>query len=99
MAVLFIRRSYEISQVPDQPSSVSALLVDPGRIVPPDYTEVQCCPCCYDDKGSGIGSFRGSVTRLLQSLSTLHDSVTLHVQDSLPTGGQPLSGEVGYSPG
>ena len=99
VAVLSIRRSYEISQVPDQPSSVSAVLVDPGRIVPPDHTEVQCCSCYCDDKSSSIGQFRGSVTRLLQSLPTLRDSVALHAQDLLPTGGQPLSGEIGYSPG
>ncbi len=99
VAVLFLRWSYEISQVPDQPYPVSALLVDPDRVVPPDHTEVQYCSCLYDDKSSSIGQFRGSGTRLLQSLSTLHALVTLHVHDSLPIGGQPLSGEVSCSPG
>jgi hypothetical protein len=34
--------------------------------------------------------FRGSITRLQHSLSTLPASVSLHWQDSLPVGGRPL---------
>jgi hypothetical protein len=69
---------YGISQVPREPQCASALLSDPGRIV---FTKpIQCydvAPAVLTTKApTTISLFRGSITQLLHSLSTLRAAIT-----------------------
>ena len=72
-----------ISQVPREPWCAFALLSDPGRIAPTKpvqwvevVSRIDLSPRFHDDEGSrNLALFRGSITQLLHSLSTLRAAI------------------------
>ena len=86
------------SQVPGEPRCVHALLFDPGGMDMPGPGDMSMRPSViYTTSAPARLTFRGSITRPARSLSTLRRSrLPVPTQDSLPAGGQPLPGGIGY---
>ncbi len=61
-------------RLPGDPSRASALLSDPGRIGRPGHRGLpDTAPAFGKTKASATTAYRGSITRLQHTLSTLHD--------------------------
>ncbi len=73
---------FGISQVPREPPRAFALLSDPGRTLTPGHVSAPgCCSRHINNESSQRHDpFRGSITRLLHSLSTLRAAVTLRLR-------------------
>jgi hypothetical protein len=60
-------------------------------------TSRYCLPYIHTTSAPTTNLFRGSITQPAHSLSTLHNmGYPNAAQDSLPAGGQPLPGGIGY---
>ena len=80
--------------------STFALLSDPGRAgVPSRFGTPVLSPLYRRRRPQQEVSFRGSITRLLRSLSTLRRRRPRPAQDSLPAAGYALPGGIGYPQG
>jgi hypothetical protein len=97
-----LRGDDRASQVPGHPPYAHAPLSDPGGISVPGHSRHRDAAfrSCDDVGFHGFLNSRGSITRPAHSLCTLRSAgCPTATQHSVPAGGQPLPGGIGYPPG